>query len=290
MRRLISARSTTRLLARSFASSSARTNVSIVYGSFERGYSLASANEIKALAPSDASLHIHDVQSGNAFDFNSLRETDYLIVCTSSQNGYPPENLTEFAHQLYLAAMTGEAGCLKHLQHAVWGEGDPRWFETYMDVPRFVDRLLEDCGSRRFYARGEAYEPHAPSEMSQCEAKEWAPGMWEALVQQQEEEAGKAVSPPPVEWDALWAKEPTMNHSEMRGFSLDALLRRRGPELTNGPSVFARPDEAYWKLVEEAREVRDEVERRKAEAARRAAERREAAAKRRAAAALAAEE
>ena len=156
MRRLIGARtSTTRLLARSFASSSARTNVSIVYGSFERGYSLASANEIKVLAPSDASLHIHDVQSGNAFDFNSLRETDYLIVCTSSQNGYPPENLTEFAHQLYLAAMTGRR--LPQAPSACgMGEGDPRWFETYMDVPRFVDRLLEDCGSRRFYARGEA--------------------------------------------------------------------------------------------------------------------------------------
>ena len=111
--------------ARSYATSSAPANVSIVYGSFERGYSLASANEIKALAPADASLRIHDVQSGNAFDFNSLKDTQYLIVCTSSQNGYPPENLTEFAHQLYLAAMTGEAGCLKHLQHAVWGEGDP---------------------------------------------------------------------------------------------------------------------------------------------------------------------
>ena len=31
------------------------------------------------------------------------------------------------------------------LQHAVWGNGDERWYKTYMNVPRVLDSLLERC-------------------------------------------------------------------------------------------------------------------------------------------------
>ena len=37
---------------------------------------------------------------GNAFEFDSLKNIKFLIVCSSSQLGLPPPNLMEFAHQL----------------------------------------------------------------------------------------------------------------------------------------------------------------------------------------------
>ena len=81
--------------------------------------------------------------------------------------------MAEFTHQLLLAADTNP-GCLKHLQHAVWGNGDERWLNTYMNIPRYVDQLLAECGSRRFYARGEAGEPHSPTGSEACWAEDCA--------------------------------------------------------------------------------------------------------------------
>ena len=93
--------------------------------------------------------------------------------------------------------------------------------------------------------------------------------MWAAAME--------PAAAPPVAWDALWASEPSPIHHDVFAFGLDSLLRRRG-ELKDGPSVFARPDEAYWQVVAEARREREEVAERRAEAARRAAARRAKAA------------
>ena len=237
--------------------------VTIVYGSFECGQAVAAAKEIRSLAPSN--LHVREPQSGDEFDFDTLKDTRYLIVCASSQNGFPPANLTDFMHQLCLAADTAEPDCLNHLRHAVWGEGDPRWHRTYMNIPRYADLLLEECGSRRFYARGEAHEPHAPTGASKAEVSVWATGMWEAL---NVAAAANSEEPPPVTWQALWAHEESTQHHDVTEFGLESLIQRYG-ELRGRPSVFARPDEYYWRLVEEARREREE--RAKAMAERRAA-------------------
>ena len=119
-----------------------------MYGSFEKGYAIQSARAIHELAPegSECPLVVHEPVAADAFDFNSLKDTQYLVLCVSSQNGFPPLNFVDFAHQLLLAAETGEEDCMAHLQHAVWGEGDPRWRKTFMNVPRYMDLLLEECG------------------------------------------------------------------------------------------------------------------------------------------------
>jgi len=50
-----------------------------------------------------------------------------------------------------------------------------------MNVPRMIDQLLERAGSRRFFARGETSEPHAPLGLEMIDAEKWAPGMWAAM-------------------------------------------------------------------------------------------------------------
>ena len=232
-------------------SSEKAPTVAIVYGSFERGFALAAANTIRSLAPDG--IHLNEPQSGTQLDFNALKDVQFLILASSSQNGFPPANLSDFAHNLLLAAQTGEDGCLSHLQHAVWGEGDERWRNTFMNVPRVMDLVLQECGSRRFYSRGEANEPHAPTGAERVEVTQWAHGMWAAL----QNAAREGVQPVP--WDAQWATMPSSIHHEVAGLELEALVRRHG-ELRGSPSVFARPDDVYHAMIDEVRREREDRE------------------------------
>ena len=96
---------------------------------------------------------------------------------------------------------------------------DERWFSTYMSMPRYVDRLLEECGSRRFYARGERGEPHAPTNASEVKIKDWTAGMCEAMAMAMATATEMAPSgrvlrgTPPVTWDALWEHQPSKHPS-----------------------------------------------------------------------------
>ena len=132
-----------------------------------------------------------------------------------------------------------------------------------MNVPRVLDSLLERCGSRRFYARGECGEPHAPTGQSEVQVEDWVPGMWGALAEAQ-------PADPPVAWDALWAKEPSPHHQEMAIWSLREMVEKQGA-LKAGPSALAKPDEEYLRMVDEvqaeaeARRARLEARRRRAE-------------------------
>ena len=240
--------------------------VAIVYGSFEKGYAKTAASAIRRLAPTG--LNVLDPQAGDEFNFDSLAETQFLVLCTSSQNGYPPLNLSNFAHQLLLAVDTGEPGCLSHLQHAVWGEGDERWFKTFMNVPRFLDLMLEECGSQRFYARGEANEPHAPTDMTRCEVEEWAPAMWDAAMRRSSDRG--AAAPEAVAWDAQWAVHGSPHHHDVSPFDLEALVRRQG-EPKAPPSIFAQPDDIYLDMLAKLRREREEREARMRERRARAA-------------------
>ena len=265
--------------------------VSIVFGSFESGRSKRDAHAMYQLHTSHArGLRVREPQSGHEFDFNLLQATDILILCCSSQTGYPPANLVEFAHQLQLAAETGDAGCLGHLRHAVWGNGDARWFDTFMNVPRTMDVLLEACGSRRFYARGEAGEPHAPTRAQSSDLANWAAAMWaEASTLaapvaaaatdrggggDRTREAGAqhgALST--VTWDAQWSAGASPHHHAVTPWALEALVRRNG-ELQCAPSVFAKPETHAYQLYQNMLErVREEARMRQEEQARRRAAR-----------------
>merc|ERR1712048_416755 len=153
----------------------------------------------------------------------TLKDCSHLIVCTSSQYGMPPPNFKTFAHHL-LSAAEKSPGCLSHLHHAVYGNGDETYFNTYMNMPRYMDMLLEKCGSQRFYARGETGEPHAPLNTDKCTCVAWTPAMWEA--------AAAAVKPgssiEPVAWDALWAKQESEHHHNVTQWTLQKLEKKLG--------------------------------------------------------------
>jgi sulfite reductase alpha subunit-like flavoprotein len=212
-------------------------NVGLVYGSFFMGDCERDIGVIREAFPKIDGLEVAEPVEGNAFDFNALKDCKALIICTSSQIGFPPPNFRDFAHQLLQAATTNP-GCLSHLRHAVYGNGDETYFKTYMNMPRYMDLLLEKCGSKRFFARGETGEPHAPMGTEKCECTEWAPAMWAALGASLKAEAdGKPAAA--VSWDAHWAEQRSETHEKVTEWDLKALEAKQGkPE--KAPSLFAK--------------------------------------------------
>lgn len=211
-------------------------NVALVYGSFFMGDSERDIGFIREAFPADcAGLEVSEPVKGADFDFDTLKDCQVLIVCTSSQYGFPPKNFEKFMHHL-LTAATKHPGCLSHLRHAVFGNGDDTYFKTYMNMPRYVDQLLEKAGSRRLYARGENGEPCAPLDTAQCRSKDWAPAMWSA--------AAKAVqdgdSAEAVPWDALWAKQKSEHHHKVTQWAMDKLEKRMVGKTPAPPAMFSK--------------------------------------------------
>mmetsp|Transcript_25364 Transcript_25364/g.28449 ORF Transcript_25364/g.28449 Transcript_25364/m.28449 type:complete len:336 (+) Transcript_25364:73-1080(+) len=247
------------------------TNVSIVYGSFTpQGNAYRNAHEIHEVFSRISSFNVMQPTDGTSFDFNLLaadKSTDQqqqlLLIATSSMFGQPPQNFTPFAHNLLLAADTNP-GCLAHLHHAVWGTGDPRWYETFMNVPRYTDQLLEKCGSKRIHARGEFGEPHL--EEKECvSAEEWAERVLESMmmmstasleveVEDTEGGDGKRACVP---WNALWENHSSPTHNVVSGFTLENLMQSHGC-LEGGPSSLAKVGKEYENLVEMFQEPGDD--------------------------------
>jgi len=203
-----------------------------------------------------AEFRISDPIEGDQFDFEALGDTDYLIVSTSSCLGFPPSNFIDFSHQLKLAAATNP-GCLDHMRHTVWGNGDERWRTTYMSMPRYVDRLLEECGSTRFYARGESGEPHAPTGADGCSVEEWTTGAWEAMLESgREDKTNRALA---VSWDALWDYQSSRIHCDVTEWGLQDLVRQsRRYVLPGGPSSFAAVGSEHGKMMADLRAEEEE--------------------------------
>jgi len=212
-------------------SSAMAPNVALVYGSFFMGDCERDIQTIFKGFPKVPGLEVAEPIEGNAFDFNSLKDYKFLILCTSSQYGMPPPNFKEFAHQLLLAAETNP-GCLSHLHHAVYGNGDDTYFNTYMNMPRYMDKLLEKCGSTRFFARGETGEPHAPLDTTTCTCPKWTPAVWKAAE-------SALTNPVSVPWDALWAKEKSEHHHKVTEWTLKKLETKLG-KLEGAPSIFSK--------------------------------------------------
>jgi len=205
-------------------------NVGFVYGSFLFGDCKDDIKTIKDQFPGVAGLECGEPTAGNDFDFNALKDMKFLVLCTSSKLGYPPENFTQFAHQLLLAAQNPDKP-LKHLQHVVFGNGDgsDEYRKTYMNMPRYMDLLLEKAGSRRFYARGEASVTEGKPML---EAAPWAQEMWKAAAEAK-------VDAPMVKWNETWKTRKTVVHTKVTEWDAAKLTDERGP-LTQAPSMFAK--------------------------------------------------
>mmetsp|Transcript_41583 Transcript_41583/g.72049 ORF Transcript_41583/g.72049 Transcript_41583/m.72049 type:complete len:215 (+) Transcript_41583:81-725(+) len=210
-------------------------NVALVFGSFFMGDSERDIKTIKDSFPGVDGLEVAAPVSGKDFNFDMLKDCKFLIICTSSQYGFPPQNFASFAHHL-LTAATKHPGCLSHLQHAVYGNGDETYFNTYMNMPRYMDMLLEKAGSRRFYARGETGEPHAPLDTEKCRCVEWAPAMWKAAA----EAVKEGPQAKPVAWDALWAKHKSEHHSKVTQWDMKKLMKKMSGKAPTPPAMFSK--------------------------------------------------
>jgi sulfite reductase alpha subunit-like flavoprotein len=203
--------------------------VALVYGSFFMGDCERDIQTIKEALQKEG-LEVTDPVEGDKFNFDTLKDCSHLVVCTSSQYGMPPPNFKDFAHHL-LNAATNHPGCLSHLQHAVYGNGDDTYFKTYMNMPRYMDRLLEKAGSKRFFARGETGEPNAPLDLEKCTCVAWAPAV---------ASAAKAGVAEPVAWDALWAKHEPEHHKDVTEWDLKKLENKLKFKPASTPAIFSK--------------------------------------------------
>jgi len=210
-------------------------NVALVFGSFFMGDSERDIKTIRDAFPQCEGLEVAEPVEGADFDFDSLKHCKVLIVCTSSQYGFPPKNFEKFAHHL-LTAATEHPGCLSHLQHAVFGNGDDTYFKTYMNMPRYMDMLLEKAGSKRLYARGENGEPCAPLDTAECRSAAWAPEMWKAA----EASVKEGSSFKAVPFDALWAKQKSVHHHKVTQWDMKKLAKKMMGKTPPTPAMFSK--------------------------------------------------
>jgi len=102
------------------------------------------------------------------------------------------------------------------------GNGDETYFDTYMNVPRMIDQLLEKSGSRRFFARGETGEPHPSIPDDECSSEVWIPKMLEVLG------SAPKLSDPAVPWDGLWEGSKPQHHTKTTDWELKKLAKKFG--------------------------------------------------------------
>jgi len=269
--------SSSKRFSSSSSSPSSTLSVGIVHGSFTPRetaiddaweiYEVLNGAKVNTNDDTEMILSVRKPLSGEDFNIDSLdkSETDVLIVSTASQFGMPPQTLARFCQELSLAARTNP-GCFSHLHHAVWGVGHANWFDTFMNVPRYVDQLLGDgkeglaaadydhgnrgfCGSTRLYARGEKGEPHL--EDRECiSAAIWASKMTR-FAQWPTTTTNDAASPVP--WNALWETHNTPHHQMVRPITEEAIMRQYSHVFDGSkkPSKFANhDDEEYKELLE----------------------------------------
>lgn len=217
-------------------------NIALVYGSFHEGNCVRDIQAIHQAFPKIlqiAGLQVMNPVEGNMFNFDSLKDMKVLVICTSSKLGFPPPNFQAFAYQLLLAA-NSNPGCLSHLKFAVCGNGQEMYEDTYMNMPRYMDLLLEKCGAKRFYARGEFGEPHAALGTEKCECKDWAEGVWKALADTLVD--GEETRWSPISWRALWDKKASEIHDEVTEWDMKQLEKQlaKAEMKPPTPSTFAK--------------------------------------------------
>ena len=161
--------------------------IDIVYGSFMKAPQ-AHGLEAEALKSLNKSrLRCNPPRSGNEFMTSedllvSLQDTSKLIVVTSSRNGLPPPNMLKFVEGLIKAADEKfERKPLTGLHHAVFGNGNAKWFKTYMSIPRLIDAKLTELGSKRIIPRGEYFESYKNLNLDHLKLSDWGTYVWDEL-------------------------------------------------------------------------------------------------------------
>mmetsp|Transcript_20419 Transcript_20419/g.36827 ORF Transcript_20419/g.36827 Transcript_20419/m.36827 type:complete len:233 (-) Transcript_20419:31-729(-) len=135
--------------------------VLVVYGS-ESGTAKGAIKRITAewMKKEGLKFTVADTMEGNAAaeQFSTLKDNYnvILVACSSFGDGYPPSGYEDFLKELYKARdkTFDQDPPLDGMQHAVLGFGSTI-YETFQNNPRLTDKLLEECGSRRFAKRGE---------------------------------------------------------------------------------------------------------------------------------------
>ncbi len=153
-------------------------------------------------------MHEIVVSDGNSLareaeDLAYIPETyDVLVVVTSSfGDGEPPDNFGQFVLKLMVVAERGGKP-LRGLQHAVLGEGNSKYRNTFQNCPRLTDKYLEACGSRRFVPRHETDVSKEEKELSRSEFRQ-------AVCLSLSEGLPTADTPPAAEWS-----KPRAFHTE----------------------------------------------------------------------------
>lgn len=171
--------------------------------------------------------------------FAALAATyDVLIVATSSYGeGDPPDNITTFLLYL-LRGSKAETKPLAGLQHAVLGYGESV-YDTFQNCPRLVDKLLGECGSRRFLQRVEldgAEDFEGSSDPPEEHKKKFEADVLAALTN-----LPAASSPPVCDWTKPESKLLEKAESELGG----ALGEQSGVALFGIAAVVALAGAAY---------------------------------------------
>ena len=132
--------------------------VAVVYGSEGGTCEMIAKSYAKTFAPACESIEtLTGLTLANRMpDLKKVAASfDVLVICTSSYgSGDPPANFEKFLDQLR-RAVADESTPLAGLQHAVLGEGDSVYTDTFQNNPRLSDKYMGECGSRRFVARHE---------------------------------------------------------------------------------------------------------------------------------------
>lgn len=131
--------------------------VLVAYGS-ESGNSQRHAQNIVKRWQKEGTEATFTIKSGNEVKLDELKDHfDVIMIATSSYGeGDPPDNIAKLMLNLLRASAAKESP-LAGIQHGVLGFGSSV-YETYMNTPRLMDKLLEECGSRRMLQRAELDE------------------------------------------------------------------------------------------------------------------------------------
>merc|ERR1712032_1483277 len=107
-----------------------------------------------------------------------------------------PANFEQFFVGL-LKAVAAKKKPFAGMQHAVLGFGGAS-YDTFQNCPRLTDKMLEECGSRRFHKRAEidseAWQEGEPERMEKLE-KDWKDEVFSKL-----QSGIEASDPPACEW------------------------------------------------------------------------------------------
>ncbi|SIJ07434.1 sulfite reductase subunit alpha (flavoprotein) [Mycobacteroides abscessus subsp. bolletii] len=131
-----------------FSTPSARTPLTVLYGS-NLGASRDVADQLATLA---ADLGFTTAVQTLNDAVGHLPTDGPTVIVTSSYNGQPTDDATEFVAWLEDPTTTIDSG----VRYAVLGIGDSNWAATYQHVPSFIDEHLHKRGASRLLARGTA--------------------------------------------------------------------------------------------------------------------------------------